>query len=323
MSDAPATSEAVQRFVNEYSSWFTSLDATAKAAIDEMFRLHPEDMYRALTGEQAPENLPRADSLSDILNPEGAMSGIELVPYYAAEVTIEPSGPEANTEFTIRWTDTNYGAASQGHSDQVEIINYDTGESVFTGDRVEVDALAANASANQEIKVPGLPAGNYSVRVSVNVDGSYDPNEATRDAGIAGMAERVFGVGGFDPTRPATPEQANTEAVGNALFYLLSMSNTGEEAKAQEYLAQALQSYAGVLPAGTTADDDLMPRILQAATTVRGLEIADPAAFQQAIAADAAATAQVIQQVEGLSVTPAQGAEALLDLADKAGSAAG
>jgi hypothetical protein len=101
------------------------------------------------------------------------------------------------------------------------------------------------------------------------------------------------------------------------------INNTGEEAEARENLALALQSYAGVLPAGTTEGDDLMPRVLQAARAVRALDISDRMAFQQAISADAEAAAQVMQQVSGLSVTPADGADVLIDLADKAAAAVG
>jgi hypothetical protein len=301
-----------------------SLDPTVRDYFDEIFRRQPNVVFEVLTGEAlTDEHFEPGSSITEIVNPDGAFFASELYPFFdTTHFEVEPKGPEADTEFAIGWIEINRGSVSQGHTDQVVITNIDTGEAVFQSDRIEVEAMATDATVVNDVTVPGLPAGNYSITLTLNVDGAYNPSEATTDKGLATGIPLAFGVGGFDPTRPATAEQANVEAVGNAAFYLGSINNTGEEARAQENLALALEAYVGVIPAGLTEGDDLMPRILQAAQTVRGLEIADPVAFQQAISADADAAAGVMQQVTGLTVTPAAGADALLDLVDKAAAAA-
>jgi hypothetical protein len=318
--------EQINQFKNEYAAWYMSIDPTLRGYFDEIFRRHPETVFEVFTGTPLQDGeVPGGSTLSEVLNPEGAFFSADLVPYFdTMDLSVEPAGPEAATKFTIRWTDTNKGAASQGHADQVRIENTDTSQIAFESDRIDVEPLGSGASAAHVVTVEeGLPPGNYQVTLVLNVDGAFDMNDATGDRGLRTEIPYVFGVGGFDPSRPSTPERANLEAVGNAAFYLGSINNTGEEAKAQEYLALALESYAGVLPMGLTEGDDLMPRVLQMAQTVRGLEIADPVAFQQAISADADATAQVMSQVTGLSMTPAAGGEAILDFADKAVAAAG
>ena len=319
-------SEAIDRFKNDFAPWFLSLDETTRGYFDEIFRRHPEDMFNVFTGEAAPSGIGGATSITELFGVEGAFSSTDVVPVFgASDIAVDPEAPEVNTEFTIRWSDTNHGGVgSRGHADQLRVVSYETGDVVFESDRIEVAGVgASDASAPNEVKVPGgLPAGGYSIQFTLNVDGAADTTQATVEQGLMGGAEFLFGVGGADPTRPATPEAANTEAVNYAYFYLSSINNTDDQANAQENLALAIESYAGVLPAGLTADDDLMPRILQAAGAVRGLAITDAVAFQAAISADADAAAQVMQQVTGLVVTPAAGAQTLLDLADKAAAAA-
>jgi hypothetical protein len=156
------------------------------------------------------------------------------------------------------------------------------------------------------VTVPGLPASGNEARLTINVDGAFTLNEATGDVGLSTGTERVFGVGGADPTPPSTPEAANVNTVRMAM-----------------HLALGLESYVGVLPAGLTVEDDLMPRVLQAAQAVRALQIEDPVVFQQAISADVDSAYQVLEQVVGPSATPVQGADAMLDLAGKAAAAAG
>jgi hypothetical protein len=317
--------EQLRKFESEWAAWYTSLDPTVRGYFDEIFRRAPETVFEVFTGEAlTDQDFEKGSSISEIVNPDEGNFPTDVVPFFDTEyIGVEPDAPEANTEFTVGWIEVNRGTASSGHADQVQIMDIDTGQTVFESERIEVEAMASNASAQKDVKVPGLPTGNYSMTLVLNVDGTYDLGEATQDKGVTSQVPLLFGVGGADPMRPSSPEQANTEAVQNAYVHVASVNNYGQEAEAQENVALALESYAGVIPAGLTAEDDLMPRILQAAQTVRRLEITDSATFQQAISADAAATAEVMQQVSGLSVTPAAGAEALLDFADKVIAAAG
>ena len=249
---------------------------------------------------------------------EGAQAAFQTMPMPGvANVSVEPDGPDANTAFVIRWTDRNEGGkASRGHVDQIAVSIMETSEEVFTGPRVDVPALEPGAEAQVEQAVPGLPAGNYAVAITVNVEGANNPGDAVASVGLKGRGSGFFGVGGSDPYRPATRGEANLNAVDEANSYLGDAWQDIGQYPRQEAVAMALQSYAGVLEAGLTAEDDLMPRLLAASQRARALEVGDPTAWRDAHLAELEAARATLTQVRSLEISPAQGAEALIRFAD-------
>jgi hypothetical protein len=304
---------------NEMASWYVGLDDRTKEIFDHIYRRQPRAVLRAI----APDNYIEDDeplpgsTLGEVLNPDGAGDAGSLLGMIEGHShTIEPEGTDANAPFTINWTEANRGGELSSYSTHVVIRDENNAE-VFN-ERVDFDGLAAGAERRHGLHVPeGLPAGNYRLEAWHNVDAGDDPTSATLEAGLRTLSQLDFGIGGFDPSRPSDPGLANQMALSTTVGHLYLIHNESEDNPAP-HLADALESYAGMLSAGLTEGDDLMPQVLDMAGRLRALQVTDNIAFRDAILPDIEETKTAMDMVTNFQMSPDDGALALLGAARNA-----
>jgi hypothetical protein len=305
---------------NEMASWYVGLDDRTKAIFDHIYNQEPRLVLRAVAPDNYiddDEGLPPGATLGEVLNPDGATSPMLMLGSISGYGhAIDPEGPDASTPFTIRWTESGFGGTLASYGTQVVIRDANLNE-VFN-QRVDFAGLEQGAEAARELQVPnGLPAGTYRLEAWHNVDGGSDPTTATLETGVQTFSGLDFGVGGFDPNRPSDPGQANQMALGDTVGHLYLITDQSEDNPAP-HLADALESYAGMLSAGLTEGDNLMPQVLEMAGRLRALQVTDHIAFRDAILPDIEETKTAMEMVSTYQMSPDDGAMALLGAARNA-----
>ena len=187
-------SERLSDFRNELTTWYMSLDFRNAYYFEQVYESHPRVLVNALAGWTITDDeLAHYPTLAALLavDPEGDHDPATVLPHVGCSfspVTV-PATTKENESFKIEWVDVNYGAATAGYQDAVQIAD-SSNTPVFQG-KIELGALDQNAQTAAQIEVPGLPSGTYKLTIVHNACGG-NPDAAQyaiRSVGLASVTE--------------------------------------------------------------------------------------------------------------------------------------
>lgn len=281
-------------------SWWSVLDESTKSIFEQLYQRDPEGVIGVIGGGEV---TARDGTLDAFLGNVDAFDVMRNVPMVVAEneATVDPAEPDANTEFTISWTERNDSQVTcPAYMDYVQVATRE-GQVAWeqTFDRPE---LGAGETSQFSVQVPGLAAETYQFIGYLNSAG-IDPGTGMPDAaGFRGFATVVFGVGGFGTgDRPSDPFGADLQGINDAYGRLNNAYNSRGDEGLRE-VAEALKAFAavldtgGVLEQGQTYDGDLMVNAIQRAQRLEG--IADSGNIEWTDEAQAAFSEEVMKALQ-------------------------
>ena len=193
-------SERLGELRNELTTWFMSLDYRNAYYFEQVYENDRRVLVNALSGWTITDDeLAHYPTLAALLavDPEGDHDPATVLPHVGcafAPVTV-PATTKENESFKIEWVDVNYGAATAGYQDAVQIAD-SSNTPVFQG-MIDLGALDQHAQMAAQIEVPGLPAGTYKLTI-VHNSGGGNPDAAQyaiRSVGLASFTESELTVG--------------------------------------------------------------------------------------------------------------------------------
>jgi hypothetical protein len=183
-------SESLGNLRNVLTTWYMGLDEQTQYYFESAYSQNRRAIANGLGGwTVTDEELNHNSTLAALLGIDADGEPSDVVPRIAgamAPVT-EPANAQANQAFKLVWVDVNYGTATSGYQDAVEV--YDgSSNPVFQG-MVDLPALDQGAQTPVQIDVPGLQAGTYSLRVVHNAGGGYDAAFALKNVGVSSYTD--------------------------------------------------------------------------------------------------------------------------------------
>jgi hypothetical protein len=180
-----AMSESLRNLRNELTTWYMGLDDRTQYYFESAYTQNRRAIANGLGGWTVTDDeLSHNSTLAGLLGIDADGEAADVVPHIAgamAPVT-EPANAQANQDFKLVWVDINYGTATSGYEDAVEV--YDSWNNpVFQG-KVDLPALDNGAQTPVQIDVPGLQAGTYSLRIVHNAGGGYEAAFALKNVGL-------------------------------------------------------------------------------------------------------------------------------------------
>jgi hypothetical protein len=283
--------------------WWQGLDADTQMMFDKLYRSDPANVLAVISdgsltdlGEAA--TLDEAFTYARDMNAGGpdVTSDTSAVPVITVKerlVIVEPVAPAANDSVTVRWTEVNEGAQSQGHVSSVAW--FVDNQWVQPIEEVIAGPMAHREEAERTITLAGVAAGEHVIYVTANADGNVSGSGAIPQAGIGQMASALVRVGGG--YRPNDPSSANSDAVRNAQLYLSQAAQAIDDLTSLQQAAQALYSFAGSLETGgEVVQDEQTGRVVQ--TDQRAVAVVQRAQALEAVDADAYAAGRRAWQEE-------------------------
>lgn len=274
--------------------WWAGLDADTQMMFDRLYRIDPANVLAvisngALTDLGAAATLDEAFTYPDPVarGAEGADPFVDqrAVPVIIVKdglVIVEPVAPAANEQVTVRWTEVNDGAASQGHLSTVAwFVDNQWVDPVL---EVVGAPMGPGEEVERTVTLPGVLQGEHFVYVTSNADGNVTGGGAIPEAGIGAMAAAMIRVAGG--SRPDIPEWGNVQGLTEAFQYLAQAYQSVGDHTSVLQAAQALYSFAGTLDTGGVGreegegremrlvqDDDASIRCVQRAQALEALDL--------------------------------------------------
>jgi len=178
---------------NLMTTWYIALDERNEYLFEQVYEHDARVLVNALGGYLVTaEEITRFPTLKALLGVDADDADASAVlPHVAgssAPVT-EPATAQENQAFKLEWVDINYGTATPGYEDAVQILD-GSNTAVFQG-RVELAALDQGAQTPVQIEVPALQAGTYRLQILHNAGGSNPeyPQYAIRSVGLFSVTE--------------------------------------------------------------------------------------------------------------------------------------
>jgi hypothetical protein len=171
-------SESLTNLRNELTTWYMGLDERTLFYFESAYTQNRRAIANGLGGwTVTDEELSSSSTLAALLGVDADGEAADVVPHVAAASApvTEPASAQENQTFKVQWVDINYGTATSGYEDVVQMFD-GSNTAVFQG-RVEPGALDEGAQTPVEIDVPALQAGTYRVEIVHNAGGT-DPQYA-------------------------------------------------------------------------------------------------------------------------------------------------
>ena len=99
----------------------------------------------------------------------------------------EPANAQANQDFKLVWVDINYGTATSGYEDAVEV--YDSSNNPVFQSMVDVPALDAGRSDARPDRRSGSAGRHLLVRIVHNAGGGYEAANAIKNVGLSSYTD--------------------------------------------------------------------------------------------------------------------------------------
>lgn len=265
--------------------WWQTIEPDTQMMFDKLYRQHPESVLDAISGGTLTD-LNGAATLDEALTYTGDGANVfadrQAVPtIYIKDgaIIIDPPLPGENEPITVRWTEVNEGAQSEGHITTVAWFVNDAW--VDPIQEVIAAPMGAGEVVERSVALPGVPTGIHQIYVTANADGNVTGAGAVPPAGIGMTAGVAVHVG--ERERPSDPGDANLRGVTDALEYLNSAIAAVSDPSSLTYAAQALYSYAGSLDTGGEATGE---RFNLVQPDQKAIEVVQRAQALEAVSAD-------------------------------------
>ena len=183
-------SDSLKNLRESLTTWYMGLDDRTQYYFESAYTQNRRAIANGLGGWTVTDDeLNHNSTLAALLAIDADGEPSDVLPHIAgamAPVT-EPANAQANQDFKLVWVDINYGTATSGYQDAVEV--YDgSNNPVFQG-IVDLPALDQGSQTPVQIDVPGLQAGTYSVRIVHNAGGGFEAAYAIKSVGLSSYTD--------------------------------------------------------------------------------------------------------------------------------------
>jgi hypothetical protein len=160
--------------------YWTRADDTTKGYFEQLYKMYPQDVSEVLAGEAL---LPAGNckTLQDWVDGKGGGEALDALDFQHVYISIEelrtePAQVGSGGKFKVVWTG-EAKADFPAREDRLVIVDRETGKEVrnITLTYPEIKA----GEVKEEIDCAPLPDGDYSVALTVNIDGTDHGTELT------------------------------------------------------------------------------------------------------------------------------------------------